>query len=91
MRRICCLLLLVGSTVALGQDASPRPDPADPGSFETKQVCLDECEGVFADCRADCEDTAARAHEPHYEAPDLPVSDCIGACKADLDFCKKDC
>lgn len=91
MRKICCLLLLLGSSVALGQDTSLQPDLADPASFETKRACLSECEGVFADCKAECEDTEARARAPHYEAPDLPVGDCIDACRRELDPCRKDC
>jgi len=91
MRGICCLLLLLGSPMALGQDTSPPPLLADPASFETKRACLAECEGVFADCRAECEDAVARARAPHYESPDLPVGECIDTCQRDLGLCKQDC
>ena len=91
MRRICCLLLLLGSSMALGQDTSPQPQLADPASFDTKRACLSECEGVFRDCQADCEDTEARTREPHYESPDLPVDDCIDDCQRDLKLCNEDC
>ena len=91
MRTICCLLLLIGSPLALCQDTSPPLDLADPASFETKGACLAECEGVFADCKSECENTSARAHERHFETPDLPVSECIDACQADMELCKEDC
>ncbi len=91
MKKICCLLLLLGSPLTQGQDAPAPLDLADPASFETKGVCLAECEAVFTDCKAECENTGARAHERHFETPDLPVDACIEACQADLALCKKDC
>ncbi len=91
MRTLCCLLGLLLSPWSLAQgDPSPL-DLANPASFETRQTCLTECERVFTDCRAQCEDTSARAHERHFETPDLPVAECIRVCEEDLGLCRKDC
>lgn len=91
MNTIYGLFLLLGSTVALAQGASSSPDIGNPASFETKGACLMNCDHVFADCKAQCENTSARAHERHYETPDLPVAGCTDDCQETLRFCKEDC
>ena len=91
MNAIYGLLLLLGSTLALAQGASPPPDIGSSPSFGTKGACLANCEQVFADCTVQCENTSARAHERHYETPDLPVGECIDECRKNLRFCRADC
>jgi hypothetical protein len=91
MKAICCLLLLLGSPLALGQGAPPPLDISNPESYGTKGACLAECERVFADCKVQCENTSARAHERHFETPDLPVGECIKGCQVNLRLCKEDC
>lgn len=91
MKAVCCLLLLLGSPLAFAQGAPPSMDLANPVSFGTKGACFAECEQVLADCKAQCENAGARAHERHFETPDLPVGDCIDACRVNLGLCKEDC
>jgi hypothetical protein len=91
MRSTYGLLGLLIAPLALGQDAPSAPDLADPASFGTRQACLIECERVFTDCKAQCQDTSARANERHFETPDLPVDQCIGQCEEDLGLCRQDC
>lgn len=93
MKENCCLLalLILGSPLALGQNAPPPVDLAEPSSFATKGACLSECERVLADCEAQCEDTSARADVRHFDTPDLPVGKCIDACQVDLRLCNEDC
>ncbi|MGE5155842.1 MAG: hypothetical protein ACM3ST_17770 [Bdellovibrio bacteriovorus] len=91
MRSTLPLIGLLIAPLALGQEAPSTPDLANPASFGTRQACLAECERVFTDCKAQCQDTSARAHEPHFEAPDLPVAQCIGRCEEDLGLCRQDC
>jgi len=91
MNAIYGLLLLLGSTLALAQGASPSSDIGSPGSFGVKGTCIASCEKVFSDCTVQCENADARARERHYETPDLPVGACINVCRKDLRFCKEDC
>ena len=91
MKALCALPLLLCSPLALGQGAPPPLDIDNPASFGTKRACLAECERVFSDCQAQCRNTSARAHERHFETPDLPVPQCIEGCQLNLGLCKKDC
>jgi len=90
MNAIYGLPLLFGSALALAQGASP-PDIGNPVSFETKGACLMNCEQVFADCKVQCDNTSARAHERHDETPDLPVGGCTHDCQENLRVCREDC
>jgi len=85
------LLLLLGSPIALAQDTTPAVDLDDPGAVEARGDCLSECEAVFSDCESECENSGARAREPHDEGPDLPAGECIDDCNADLKLCSEDC
>jgi hypothetical protein len=91
MKATCCLLGLLATTLAFGQDATPTLNLDNPSSFATRQTCLATCEQVFTDCKAQCADTSADAHERHFDTPDLPESRCIQVCTEDLRLCKEDC
>ncbi|MCG6863005.1 MAG: hypothetical protein LJE70_17275 [Chromatiaceae bacterium] len=91
MKANCCLLLLLGSPLALSQGAAPPLDIADPASFGTKGACLTQCEQVFSDCKAQCENSRTTVRERQLEETDLPVGDCLSECEENLGLCKEDC
>ena len=88
MKAICCVLGFLFNPVALGQSETASGDPA---WMEDRAVCLKQCEQVFTDCKSQCQDTSADAHERHFDTPDLPVGQCIRNCEEYLRLCKQDC
>ncbi len=91
MKAICCLILLLGSPLALSQDTLPAADIDNAAYLGSKSACLAGCEAVFTDCKTECANSSARAHEPHDEGPDLPIDACTKDCQADLKLCNDDC
>lgn len=91
MKAICCLFLLLGAPLASAQDTLPPMDMDNPAYLGSKSACLAGCEVVYNDCRTECENRRARAHEPDDEGPDLPTSGCIDDCNAELTLCNEDC
>jgi hypothetical protein len=91
MKANCCMLLLLGSSLALAQGTQPPLDIADPASFDAKGTCLAGCQQVFTDCKTQCDNSRATARERHFDTPNLPVADCVADCEEDLRLCKDDC
>ncbi len=86
-----CLFLLLGAPLVFAQGTPTPKDPLDPASIGTNSGCVANCEQVLADCKAQCENRSADAHERHFDTPDLPMTACIRDCQANLEICKEDC
>jgi hypothetical protein len=91
MKAIYGTWLLLCAPLVLAQIAPTPVDLSNPEAFGTRKACRTACQQVFDDCKAQCGDTNARAHERHYESPDLPVGGCIEGCSVNLRLCNEDC
>lgn len=91
VKTIVSLLFLLSASLATAEADPPGLEGGNPFPLPSKQSCVEQCEAVFADCREQCRDTKARAHEEHFDVPDVPVGDCIGDCEESARFCKEDC
>jgi hypothetical protein len=91
MKACYCLIFLFAAPLVLAQDALAPVNPSDPGAANTGSACIGQCQQVYADCKSQCKNRSADAHERHFDTPDLPLGECIKDCQADLDICKEDC
>jgi hypothetical protein len=86
------VMALIGGLLTLSAQTLPGGiNVADPAALNTGGPCAAECEGVYGDCRVECENEPARAHDRHFGMPDTPVAVCLQSCENDRAQCKADC